>query len=125
MNKAETSSVNDATSSDLRRRTLEAIHDSAVDAIITINERGTIETVNPATEKLFGYSCDELIGKNIKMLMPGPFRGEHDQYLRNYMESGIRKIIGIGRETPVVDEVTLSVGASATPSSRTSIVALV
>jgi two-component system sensor kinase FixL len=81
-----------------RRKTLEAIHDSAVDAIITINHRGLIETINPSTETLFGYTESELIGQNIKMLMPEPYHGEHDEYLQRYLQTGDAKIIGIGRE---------------------------
>lgn len=81
-----------------RQRTLEAIHDNAIDAIITINESGQIETVNPATQRMFGYAPDELIGNNIKMLMPQPYRTEHDGYLANYRNTGTKKIIGIGRE---------------------------
>lgn len=81
-----------------REARLEAILDNAVDSIITIDEKGSIDTVNPATEKVFGYTADELHGKNVKMLMPSPFRGEHDGYLKNYRDSGIRKIIGSGRE---------------------------
>ncbi|MCC6889455.1 MAG: PAS domain S-box protein [Hyphomicrobiales bacterium] len=77
---------------------LKAILDSAVDGIVTINERGTIESVNPAALSIFGYGSDELIGQNVKMLMPEPYRREHDQYLRNYRHTGQRKIIGIGRE---------------------------
>ena len=58
----------------------------------------SIESVNPATEKLFGYAAAELIGQNIKILMPEPYRGEHDSYMRQYRQTGKRKIIGIGRE---------------------------
>ena len=71
---------------------------SAVDAIISIDGRGIIESVNPATETLFGYTTAELIGQNVKMLMPEPYRGEHDSYIRQYRHTGRRKIIGIGRE---------------------------
>jgi PAS domain S-box-containing protein len=71
---------------------------SAVTAIITIDERGIIENANPATERLFGYSDAELVGKNVKMLMPEPYRAEHDGYIESYIATGERKIIGIGRE---------------------------
>lgn len=77
---------------------LRGILQSAVTAIITIGDRGLIEAVNPATERLFGYSASELIGQNVKMLMPEPYRAEHDGYIANYIETGVKKIIGIGRE---------------------------
>jgi PAS domain S-box-containing protein len=71
---------------------------SAVDAIISIDAAGTVESVNPATEKLFGYAARELVGQNVKILMPEPYRGQHDGYIRQYNQTGLRKIIGIGRE---------------------------
>jgi PAS domain S-box-containing protein len=77
---------------------LRGILESAVIAIITIDDRGLIETVNPATERLFGYAAAELIGQNVKVLMPDPYRAEHDAYISNYVKTGNRKIIGIGRE---------------------------
>lgn len=77
---------------------MRAIVETAVDAIITIDERGSIESINPAGEKLFGYVASELIGRNVKMLMPEPYQSQHDTYLRNYLSTGKRKIIGIGRE---------------------------
>src|SRR5215470_13247400 len=77
---------------------LRGILESAVNAIITIDQRGLIEQVNPATERLFGYAEDELVGKNVKVLMPEPYRTEHDGYIANYLQTGLKKIIGIGRE---------------------------
>jgi PAS domain S-box-containing protein len=77
---------------------MHAVVNSAVDGIITIDSRGVIETVNPAAEKLFGYSAPEMIGRNVSLLMPPPYQAEHDQYIRNYLETGLRRIIGIGRE---------------------------
>lgn len=77
---------------------LRAVVETAVDGILTIDEHGTIITANPAIEKIFGYRPDELIGKNVKILMPIPYYGEHDGYLDNYMTTHRRKIIGIGRE---------------------------
>ncbi|MEX2316479.1 MAG: PAS domain S-box protein [Pirellulales bacterium] len=77
---------------------IQAIVNSVIDAIITIRPDGTVESLNPAAERMFGYSADEVLGQNVKMLMPEPFRGEHDQYLRNYLETGVPKIIGTGRE---------------------------
>ena len=77
---------------------LAAILDNAVDAIITISKKGTIVAANRGTENMFGYTNPELIGNNINMLMPAPYHENHDKYLAQYLESGVRKIIGIGRE---------------------------
>jgi len=77
---------------------LRAIVETAVDGIVVINERGIIESVNPAVTKMFGYTPEQLLGQNVKMLMPDPYHSEHDQYLRNYLASGQKKVIGIGRE---------------------------
>ncbi|MBT6346991.1 MAG: PAS domain S-box protein, partial [Nitrospina sp.] len=80
-----------------RSRT-QAILDNVVDGIITIDKFGGIQTLNSSAERLFGYSKEESIGKNVRMLMPEPYRSEHDQYLTNYLQSGKAQIIGIGRE---------------------------
>jgi len=76
----------------------QVILDTALNAIITINNEGLIQTFNPAAEKLFGYKLDEVIGNNIKMLMPAPYREEHDGYISSYKATREAKIIGIGRE---------------------------
>ncbi len=77
---------------------LAALLQTAVDAIIVIDTRGIIQSVNPATTKLFAYTQADMIGENVKILMPSPYREEHDGYLRNYQNTGRAKIIGIGRE---------------------------
>lgn len=77
---------------------LKAILDTVVDAIITIDDRGAIETANPAAERLFGYTLAELAGQNVNCLMPAPYRNEHDGYLRRYLETRVPRVIGIGRE---------------------------
>jgi PAS domain S-box-containing protein len=85
-------------SSEAQAAKLRGILESAVTAIITIDDRGIIESVNPATERLFGYNVAELVGHNVNVLMPEPYRTEHDGYLSNYLRTGTKKIIGIGRE---------------------------
>ena len=77
---------------------LHAVVDTAVDGVILINAQGVVLMLNPACERLFGYAAAEVIGQNVKMLMPAPFREEHDGYLRNYHATGQAKIIGSGRE---------------------------
>ena len=101
-----------------------AIVETAVNAIITIDARGIIETANTATERLFGYQPIELIGKNISMLMPQPYRDRHDGYIQNYLNTGVKRIIGIGREVVgqrkdgTVFPIDLSVGEALLPSGR-------
>ena len=77
---------------------LKAVIDTAVDGIIIIDRRGAIKLFNSACETLFGYDPAEVLGQNVRMLMPAPYREEHDSYISNYQQTGIRKIIGIGRE---------------------------
>lgn len=85
--------------SEARLQTLvDTVLDTLVDGLIVIDRAGRIQLYNPACEKLFGYRSTEVIGNNVKMLMPPDIEREHDQYLRNYQQTGVRKIIGISRE---------------------------
>lgn len=77
---------------------MQAVVNSAIEGIITIDETGVIESFNPAAENMFGYTADEAIGKNISEMMPDPYSSEHHLYLSNFRRTGIRKIIGTGRE---------------------------
>ena len=77
---------------------LQAIIDTAIDGIITIDEHGIIDMINPAGARLFGYEPPELVGKSINMLMPEPYNEQHDEYIDRYLKTGEAQIIGIGRE---------------------------
>jgi two-component system sensor kinase FixL len=77
---------------------LNAIINNAIDGIITIDDRGLIETINPAACRLFNYLPEEVIGKNVSFLMPPPDRDQHDGYISRYQHTGVPHIIGIGRE---------------------------
>ncbi|ETR64899.1 MAG: hypothetical protein OMM_15155, partial [Candidatus Magnetoglobus multicellularis str. Araruama] len=77
---------------------LRSILENMLDGIITINEQGIVNTFNPAAERIFGYNKTEIIGKNIKILMPDPYHREHDTYINKYLKTKTPKIIGSGRE---------------------------
>jgi PAS domain S-box-containing protein len=77
---------------------MRAVLDGAVDGIITIDENGIIESFNPAAETMFGYTSREVIGNNVKLLVPQPHKKRHNNYIRSYLKTGNAKIIGIGRE---------------------------
>lgn len=77
---------------------LAAILEAAVEAIISIDEKGIIQTVNASAERLFGYTAAEMLGRNVAMLMPEEYAAEHDAHIARYLRTGVKKIIGIGRE---------------------------
>ncbi|MDZ7773056.1 MAG: PAS domain S-box protein [Balneolaceae bacterium] len=77
---------------------MKAIIDHTVEGIITIDTRGAIQSFNSSAEEIFGYEEREVLGRNVKVLMPQPYRGEHDGYMENYLRTGEKRIIGIGRE---------------------------
>ncbi len=86
------------TSASITESRLHAVIDTAVEGIITIDISGVIHSFNPAAEKIFSYSANEIIGNNVNVLMPEPYQHEHDSYIQNYISSGSAKIIGTGRE---------------------------
>lgn len=86
------------TSAEDERAKTRAIFDTAVDGMVSIDDLGTIERFNRAAESMFGYSAQEVLGKNVSLLMPSPHRERHDEYLARYRSTGERRVIGIGRE---------------------------
>ena len=108
-------------SSELRIR---AIMDAAVDALITIDQAGTVISLNRSAVGLFGYSENELVGRNVKMLMPEPYHSEHDGYLRRYLETARATVLGSRREVVgrrkdgTTFPMDLAVSEALTPSGR-------
>jgi len=77
---------------------LHTVMNTVLDGLITIDDKGIICSFNQAAERIFGYEPDEVIGKNVSMLMPEPYDSQHDGYLHHYLNTGEKKVIGIGRE---------------------------
>lgn len=82
----------------INEETLRAIFNNAVDGMVVINNRGIIQSTNLSVTKMFQFAAEEMLGKNISMLMPEPDAAQHDGYLKNHIDTGEKKIIGIGRE---------------------------
>ncbi|MFK7792168.1 MAG: sensor histidine kinase [Devosiaceae bacterium] len=103
---------------------LDSLLNTAVDGVILIDDAMRILVFNSACEQLFGYSADDVIGENVSMLMPAEYSHEHDGYVNHYMETGERRIIGIGREVRGMHRdgsdfpLELSVGEALTPAGR-------
>jgi two-component system sensor kinase FixL len=101
-----------------------SVLDTAVDGIIVIDEQARILVFNKACERLFGRPASEVVGQNVKLIMPADYAAEHDSYLRHYLDTGERRIIGIGREVRgqhsdgTVFPLELSVGEASTPDGR-------
>ena len=83
------------------RNFMNSVLDSMLETVVTIDEQGVIQSMNRAGEKMFGYSANEIIGRNVSTLIPEPYRSEHDGYIQRYLRSGEPHIIGKGRELPV------------------------
>lgn len=79
-------------------RLTQAVMETVLDGVITIDSKGIIQSFNPAAVKIFGYQPEEVIGKNVNILMPKPYQEEHDSYLHSYLDTGEKRVIGIGRE---------------------------
>ena len=103
---------------------LRGVLETAVNAIVIMSEQCLMETVNSATERIFGYTTKELVGQNVSMLMPSPYRERHDAYVGTYLKTGVKRIIGIGREALArrkdgsVFPIELSVGEARLPDGR-------
>src|SRR5579875_2818295 len=76
---------------------LRAILDTVPEGLIIIDERGIVQSFSVAAERMFGYAAAEVLGRNVNMLMPSPYREHHDGYIARYLASGERRIIGLGR----------------------------
>ena len=74
------------------------ITDNVLEGLVTLDEKGIVQSFNPSAERIFGYQAEEIIGRNVKELMPEPDRSKHDEYIQNYLKTGETKIIGISRE---------------------------
>lgn len=98
LKKSELDSTQKTNSLEQAHQHLTGILETAVDAIISIDPDGQVLSFNPAATTIFGYKAHEVIGENVRILMPEPYQSQHDGYLNNYHTTGIKKVMGIGRE---------------------------
>ena len=107
-----------------REALLRSILDTVPEAMIIIDERGLIQSFSAAAAELFGYRRDEVIGENVKILMPEPYKAEHDTYIDNYLRTGERRIIGYGRLVKAITKdgtvfpIELSIGEARSKNRR-------
>jgi two-component system, LuxR family, sensor kinase FixL len=103
---------------------LASVFDTAVDGMIVTDDRGNVLAFNKACERLFGYEASDLLGQNVSRIMPREYAGAHDHYVKNYLDTGEKKIIGIGREVKAkhkdgtVFPIELSIGEASTQGGR-------
>jgi two-component system, LuxR family, sensor kinase FixL len=120
----EASHAGEHTAGSVSEARLASMLDTAVDGVVVIDERGVILAFNKACETLFGYGAAEVLGRNVRCIMPPRYAVEHDGYLAHYRDTGERRIIGIGREVEGMHRsgatmpVELSVGEAQTPDGR-------
>lgn len=76
---------------------MRGVFDTVIDGIVIINARGIVDAFNPAAERIFGWRADEVVGRNVSMLMPEPYHSQHDGYLANFHSTGTKRVIGVGR----------------------------
>jgi PAS domain S-box-containing protein len=106
------------------RERMKSVIDTIVEGVVAIDENGIVELFNPAAEHIFGYGASEIVGQNVNVLMPDPYRTEHDDYLRHYLKTGLWRVIGVGREVSGqrkdgnVIPVYLSIGEIFLPQGR-------
>jgi two-component system sensor kinase FixL len=107
-----------------REAHMRSIYDTAPDAMIVIDEHGIVQTYSAAAERIFVWAAADVLGRNVSMLMPAPYRGEHDGYVRHYLDTGEKRIIGIGRivtgerKDGATFPMELNVGEVRTPHGR-------
>lgn len=107
-----------------REALMRSIYDTAPDAMIVIDEQGIMQSYSAAAQRIFGWEAGDVTGRNVSMLMPSPYRDEHDKYVRHYLQTGEKRIIGIGRivtgkrKDGATFPMELNVGEVRTPRGR-------